>query len=374
MTLLNTVYYLVWEHLLILHQSETCNKRTGAFRYQSGKEVAKRGQKGPGIKQPVDSFSFRLCSYLHHSHKTKVRMEKKGDPTSIPMSYDDGQSTYSMDQPPPAYKKPEAPSVKIAKIIAATLFGLSVVIGGVVIASVYIQTKNQCILIPQTVPFDTLNGAESAPIAEALQQGPAEQAVESQEDNSAGSDEKIHIPLQLDIDDLAGQMMENNQRARMNCLIEKKKAEEVVTQTPKQLRTPFGNLTTDHRYVHITGESMSLSCRSGNARSIRPIPMDDVRQQQQQQQQHMQSRMHMQPHMQPQMQQPLQMRMNMQPQPQHAMMGGPPHLLMGPGGPMGPPPPSAQALIMELHGFREPRSDHPRAKRQLKQCDCACEC
>lgn len=51
----------------------------------------------------------------------------------------------------------------------------------------------------------------------------------------------------------------------MNCVVEKRRAEEVMDHQPKTVRLPFGvNLTTDPRYEHITGERMAIFCESGN--------------------------------------------------------------------------------------------------------------
>lgn len=68
--------------------------------------------------------------------------------------------------------------------------------------------------------------------------------------------------------------MEKNQRSRMNCVIEKKRAEEVMDHQPKTVRLPFGvNITTDPRYEHVTGERMAIYCESGHdQRYIAPSP------------------------------------------------------------------------------------------------------
>jgi hypothetical protein len=60
-------------------------------------------------------------------------------------------------------------------------------------------------------------------------------------------------------------MFERNHRSHMNCVIEKKKAEEIVDEQSKPLPALLGiNLTTDPRYLHFTGEKMAISCDSGN--------------------------------------------------------------------------------------------------------------
>lgn len=95
-------------------------------------------------------------------------------------------------------------------------------------------------------------------------------ASESSDSSSDDSDEdekpiRIKLPLQLDFDDLAGVLMERNQKSRMNCIVEKKRAEEIVDHQPKTVALPFGvNLTTDPRYERLSGERMAIFCESGN--------------------------------------------------------------------------------------------------------------
>lgn len=114
---------------------------------------------------------------------------------------------------------------------------------------------------------------------------------------SQGTPIQIKLPLQLDFDDIAGvsinflakiypfdgenfynrnlsiflqSLMEKNQRSRMNCVVEKKRAEEVMDHQPKTVRLPFGvNITTDPRYEHITGERMAIYCESGHDQRYR---------------------------------------------------------------------------------------------------------
>lgn len=69
-------------------------------------------------------------------------------------------------------------------------------------------------------------------------------------------------------------MLDRNHRSHMNCIIEKKKAEEIVDEQPKPLPPLLGiNMTTDPRYLHFTGEKMAISCDSGNDhRHPPPLP------------------------------------------------------------------------------------------------------
>lgn len=51
----------------------------------------------------------------------------------------------------------------------------------------------------------------------------------------------------------------------MNCVVEKRRAEEVVDQQPRSVHLPFGvNLTTDPKYQRVTGERMAIFCESGH--------------------------------------------------------------------------------------------------------------
>ncbi|CAN7992441.1 unnamed protein product, partial [Ixodes hexagonus] len=59
------------------------------------------------------------------------------------------------------------------------------------------------------------------------------------------------------------QLLKKNQRAQVSCVVEKKKASEVIAHEPKMLITPFGNMTTEPRMVHLTGERMVFSCITG---------------------------------------------------------------------------------------------------------------
>lgn len=68
-------------------------------------------------------------------------------------------------------------------------------------------------------------------------------------------------------------MFERNQRSHMNCIIEKKKAEEIVDEQAKPLPPLLGvNMSTDPRYLHFTGEKMAISCDSGNDHRHAPHP------------------------------------------------------------------------------------------------------
>jgi hypothetical protein len=83
-------------------------------------------------------------------------------------------------------------------------------------------------------------------------------------------------------------MFDKKHRSHMNCVIEKKKAEEIVDEQSKPLPAILGlNMTTDPRYLHFTGEKMAISCESGNFHRQMPLvpPPPPARQQPRPQQQ-----------------------------------------------------------------------------------------
>lgn len=212
-------------------------------------------------------------------------------------------------EPPPAYHRPKSTAVQVTKIIAVTVVLVTFVLGGFILASAYITANASCHHLEQELALltETLDRYQSAsgPLQpEALVQeeikiktdnsppttaeSKSVKAVHKDDNNlsddSSSSNEydsddsdddsseeqdriPIHIklPLQLDFDDLAGALIEKNQRSRMNCIVEKKRAEEVVDHQPKNINLPFGvNITTDPRYEHVSGERMAIFCESGN--------------------------------------------------------------------------------------------------------------
>ncbi|CAD7080829.1 unnamed protein product [Hermetia illucens] len=227
-------------------------------------------------------------------------------------------------EPPPAYKR-RSNSVQIAKICAFTVIVSSFVIGSFILASAYLQARASCdqmqaldSVLEKELMLETMQQVnKELPRAEALlgkeaddsdlqsidreeepvkkEEKPEQEAIpssnsESDSDSSfSDSDEsddlqKNHykVPLELDLSDLAAALLENNQKSRMNCVIERKHAVELVDSPARSMQLPFGvNLTTDPKKQRITGERISISCDSGSddekrentedAENIRPI-------------------------------------------------------------------------------------------------------
>lgn len=225
-------------------------------------------------------------------------------------------------EPPPAYKR-RSNSVQIAKIVAFTVVVSSFIIGSFILASTYLQARASCdqmqaldSVLEKELMLETIQQVnKEIPRAEALmgkenddndlqsldKEEPTINKEEASKQESApvndndsetdssfsDSDEtddlqKQHfkVPLELDLSDLAAALLENNQKSRMNCVVERKHAEELVDSPARTMQLPFGvNLTTDPKKARITGERISISCEGGNedekrnedAEQIRPI-------------------------------------------------------------------------------------------------------
>lgn len=228
---------------------------------------------------------------------------------SVTIKPDYPPSEYCSSEPPPAYHRSQSSAVQVAKIIAVTVVVVSFVLGIFILASAYVTATSSCRQLEQDLQmlsevadrFNEPNYNEAPLQPEALKaeepkhskrQSDAVEATKkntkdvddnaidssdsSSSDSSSSSDAdepKMHfkLPLQLDFDDLAGTLIAKNQRSKMNCIVEKKRAEEVVDHQPKTVRLPFGvNLTTDPRFERLTGERMVIICESGNMQSAQP--------------------------------------------------------------------------------------------------------
>uniref|UniRef100_W8B592 Genetic suppressor element-like domain-containing protein n=1 Tax=Ceratitis capitata TaxID=7213 RepID=W8B592_CERCA len=216
---------------------------------------------------------------------------------------------------PPAYKR-QSNSVKIAKITAFTIIVSSFILGAFVLASAYLQAKASCdqvqaldSVLEKELMLETLQQVnKELPRAEALlgrennddadlqnldkdvtvkkveikkqqaakpKQVSATASVDSDSNDSDNSYSDVDdaeeikypgkVPLELDLSDLAAALLQNNKKSRMNCVVERKHAEEIVDSPSKTVALPFGvNLTTDPKKARITGERISIYCEGGN--------------------------------------------------------------------------------------------------------------
>ncbi|XP_073843327.1 msr-110 isoform X2 [Musca autumnalis] len=211
--------------------------------------------------------------------------------------------------PPQAYKR-QSNSVKIAKITAFTIIVSSFILGSFILASSYLQAKASCdqvqaldSVLEKELMLETLQQVnKELPRAEALlgrendndddlqslnkietgkqveskpekpsAPAPSEEEFNMNKVNSDSEEAELEqkypgkIPLELDLSDLAAALLQNNKKSRMNCVVERKHAEELVDTPAKTVALPFGmNLTTEPKKARITGERISIFCEGGN--------------------------------------------------------------------------------------------------------------
>ncbi|XP_054164745.1 uncharacterized protein LOC128962399 [Oppia nitens] len=157
----------------------------------------------------------------------------------------DRRNTLQSDLPPSEFQTYQSSeSLKMAKVISKTLLAITAIISCLVIISIYIQTNNRCSCGRQK----SRNGPYFEPL------------VAESEDK-----EKRRLPLSIEMAGSAGDLMKKmNTKGHVNCVVERKVTNEIIASEPKMLITPFGNITTDPRLVHLTGEKMVFTCNSAN--------------------------------------------------------------------------------------------------------------
>lgn len=89
---------------------------------------------------------------------------------------------------------------------------------------------------------------------------------EDSEDESNDVDsemKRVHIklPLDFDLSELAHEIMMNNQKSRMNCVVERRRTEEVDDE-PKPMN-PFSVFMNEPKKEKVTGERIAIFCESG---------------------------------------------------------------------------------------------------------------
>ncbi|XP_012284404.1 F-actin-monooxygenase MICAL3 [Orussus abietinus] len=208
---------------------------------------------------------------------------------------------YSASEPPPAYMRPATKStaVQIARIAAVTLVTVSVVLGGFILAASWVQARASCGPEAVQTPRTPEREFPDRPWPEALKQEPAdvkdysqassepsgakEVRSESQDARARNGDGKpdgddgdndeeddyddeefppvrIKLPLQLDLDDIAGTLMQQA-RSRVSCVVERRRADEVTDGSDNGID---GNGTDPQRFQRLSGERVAILCESGN--------------------------------------------------------------------------------------------------------------
>lgn len=81
-------------------------------------------------------------------------------------------------------------------------------------------------------------------------------ADESADLNRSGNGVNVKMPLELNLSELAHAIMQSQQKSRMNCVIERRQAEEIVDDS-----MVYGGGEPRKR---VTGERMAIFCESGS--------------------------------------------------------------------------------------------------------------
>ncbi|CAG9858547.1 unnamed protein product [Phyllotreta striolata] len=267
---------------------------------------------------PTDYPVTLFQRYIECDSKERAAdMEKEPQPESmatVTIKPEYTPSEYSASEPPPAYMKPRSSSVQIAKIIAGTVIACSLILGVFLLASAYVSANASCRQLEQELEIlseaadrfqgplqpealiqeptattsnakrqvDPLHAEEPTSSTKELTNHVDDDSSEGDSDESDSDSEEVpnREPLRpskaaaaspMDMDELISHLLEKNQKSKMNCVVEKKKAEEFVDHLPKTVRLPFGiNLTTNPRFEKLTGERMVIVCESGTLQSAEP--------------------------------------------------------------------------------------------------------
>ncbi|KAK0094788.1 hypothetical protein PV326_009988 [Microctonus aethiopoides] len=227
---------------------------------------------------------------------------------------------YSSSESPPAYSRPpmKSTAVQIARIIAMTLIAISIIIGSFILASAWLQARASCTpesiaamqaqmgiqqqgelfkrLQPESLiqdPIEAKENLQSLNVVESTNTQSSSSSLSSDtKDKKLQSDDKdkfkndnendndneneddyddsefppVHIkfPLQLDLDDLAGTLMQQA-RSVVSCVVERRRSDEFTDDTAEQVDN--NDNSTDHpRVQRLNGERVSILCQSGDPR------------------------------------------------------------------------------------------------------------
>ncbi|KAL5293511.1 hypothetical protein ACFFRR_011930 [Megaselia abdita] len=208
-------------------------------------------------------------------------------------------------EPPPAYKR-QANSVKIAKIVAYTIIASCTILGTFILASTYLQARASCdqvqaldSVLEKELVLETLQQVNrEVPKAESLIGAENENNLEknirteekhnglpmsgiakdneSSDSSFSDSEESIdmksnhkQVPVDLDLTDLAAAILQNNQKSKMNCVVERKRIVEDVDRPARTVALPFGvNLQMDPKKAQITGERIAIFCDRGDEEKV----------------------------------------------------------------------------------------------------------
>jgi len=188
-----------------------------------------------------------LCMITKVLPKSGVNlvMDQKSTSTAMDYAASEVQSSIGL---PPAYSKPASDSLKMARMISKTLLGITAMLGFVILTSFYIQAR-------ASRDCACYRGAES-------RNGPYYEPLTAE----SGEDGQRKLPVSIQMNGPAGDLLMKrmNTKGHVNCVVERKAATQIIASEPKMLITPYGNITTDPRLIHLSGEKMTFTCKSAN--------------------------------------------------------------------------------------------------------------
>lgn len=83
------------------------------------------------------------------------------------------------------------------------------------------------------------------------------------EENKIETDMKrvhVKLPLDFDLSELAHNMLMKNEKSRMNCVVERRRTEDI--EEPKSMN-PFLGFMNEPKKEKVTGERLSIFCETG---------------------------------------------------------------------------------------------------------------
>lgn len=233
----------------------------------------------------------------------------------MPQSHYAPSEVYSTTEPPPAYMRPpmKSTAVQIARIAAITFITMTVVLGSFILASSWVQARASCTpeaiaalqaemklqqqqqlqqqqgellkhLQPEALVQEPIEPKESLQNLETIKKeteaNTKDIKIQKEEENTGKSDNEngdrdeddddydddefppvhIKLPLQLDLDDIAGALMQQA-RSRVSCVVERRRADEVMDGTNDNR---LDNSTDPQRFQRLSGERVAILCESGN--------------------------------------------------------------------------------------------------------------
>lgn len=198
----------------------------------------------------------------------------KGGATAVHMNDAEAEtrSTISSSELLPAYSPrlitnpAESTAIAVAKLISRTLLLITLIVSLLVLVTVYIQSKNQGLRCEYGLRASE-SSRDGGAYFEPLTSDSGDSAdFDGPPMSSGGGGAGRKIPISIRMSGRAGDLMNAapNGKGHVNCVIERKTANQIIASEPKKLITPYGNITTDPRLIHLTGEKLVFSCHSGD--------------------------------------------------------------------------------------------------------------